>query len=87
MIFGENIKKITKKMNSINYSIIYKAKDKSKNINVIIKDIDLKKYSLYKNKSFNIEILNQIRTENTVNIIDSYDMMKNIILLWKNVKI
>ena len=62
-------------MSSNNYSIIYKAKDKSKNIDVIIKEIDLNKYSLlYNHKSFNIEILNQIKTENTVNIFDSYEI-------------
>ena len=60
------------KMTSNNYSTIYKAKDESTNIDVIIKEIDLNKYSLYKNESFNIEILNQIKTENTVNIFDSY---------------
>ena len=58
------------KMSSNNYSIVYKAKDKSTNIDVIIKEIDLNKYS--ENESFNIEILNQIKTENTVNIFDSY---------------
>ena len=57
-------------MSSNNYSIIYKAKDKSNNIDVIIKEIDLKKYS--EHQSFNIKNLNQIKTENTVNIIDSY---------------
>ena len=57
-------------MSSNNYSIIYKAKDESNNINVIIKEIDLKKYS--EHESFNIENLNQIKTENTVNIFDSY---------------
>ena len=67
----EKYKGITK-MSSNNYSIIYKAKDKSTNIDVIIKEIDLKKYSLSKNESFNIENLNKIKTENTVNIIDSY---------------
>ena len=58
-----------KMMSSNNYSKIYKAIDKSNN-NVIIKEINLKKYSGH--ESFNIEILNQIKTENTVNIIDSY---------------
>ena len=67
----EKYKGVTK-MSSNNYSTIYEAKDKSNNINVIIKEIDLNKYSLYKHESFNIEILNQIKTENTVNIIDSY---------------
>ena len=67
----EKYKEITK-ISSNNYSIIYKAKDKSKNIDVIIKEIDLNKYSLYKHESFNTEILNQIKTENTVNIFDSY---------------
>ena len=64
--------RLIRQMNSNHYSIIYKAKDKSKNIDIIIKEIDLKKYSLYKNESFNIEILNQIKTENTVNIFESY---------------
>ena len=64
-------KEITQ-MSSNNYSTIYEAKDKSKNIDVIIKEIDLNKYSLYKHESFNIENLNKIRTENTVNIFDSY---------------
>ena len=67
----EKYKGVTK-MSSNNYSIVYKAKDKSTNIDVIIKEIDLNKYSLYKNESFNIEILNQIKTENTVNIFESY---------------
>ena len=59
------------KMSSNNYSTIYKAKDKSKNIDVIIKEIDLNKYSLlYNNKSFNIKILNKIKKENKVNIFD-----------------
>ena len=65
----EKYKEITK-VSSNNYSIIFKAKDKSNNIDVIIKEIDLKKYS--EHESFNIEILNKIKTENTVNIIDSY---------------
>ena len=58
------------KMSSNNYSIIYKAKDESRNIDVIIKEIDLKKYS--EHESFNIKILNQIKTENTVKIFESY---------------
>ena len=62
------------KMSSNNYSTIYKAKDKSKNIDIIIKEIDLKKYSLYKNESFDIEILKKIKTQNTVNIFDSYEI-------------
>ena len=59
-------------ISSNNYSIIYKAKDKSKNTDVIIKEIDLNKYSLYKHESFKIENLNKIKTENTVNIFESY---------------
>ena len=69
--FLEKYKEITQ-MSSNNYSIIYKAKDESKNVDVIIKEIDLNKYSSHKHESFNIEIVNQIKTENTVNIIDSY---------------
>ena len=69
--FLEKYKEITQ-MSSNNYSIIYKAKDESRNIDVIIKEIDLNKYSSHKHESFNIEILNKIKTENTVNIFDSY---------------
>ena len=54
-------KEITQ-MNSNNYSIIYKAKDKSTNIDVIIKEIDLNKCSSQNYESFKKENLNKIKT-------------------------
>ena len=50
----EKYKEITQ-MSSNNYSTIYEAKDKSNNIDVIIKEIDLNKYS--RKKELNITII------------------------------